>query len=148
MKLSNCFGVLAVACLALSTPLLAGNEHNTFNGGIGVGNPCNGLVVSATGPVDVVVETNTAPATPLVSVHLRFKAEGSATNGDVYKLSFMANSNFDAVAPFYDVPFHAVFVGKGNAPNFSAIGSVRVFVNGAGVPVGAHIVTFSSTCTQ
>jgi len=56
MKLSNCFGVLAVACLTLSTPLLAGNEHNSFNGGIGVGNPCNGLGVSATGAVDVVVE--------------------------------------------------------------------------------------------
>ena len=84
----------------------------------------------------------------MVSAHLRFKGEGTATNGDAYKLSFIANFNFDAVSTFYDLPFHAVYVGKGKAPNFSATGTVRVFVNGAGLPTGATITGFSSTCTQ
>ena len=150
---SVCLRVVAVMSVALfaplwATPALADNQHNTFGGGIGVGNPCNATFVSLTGPVDVVVQTNTEPDPPMVSVHLSFKGEGSATNGDAYRMSYMASANFDAVAATYDLPVHAVFVGKGKAPNFSAAGTVRVFVTAAGLPVGALITAFSSSCTQ
>jgi hypothetical protein len=150
---SICLRVVAVMTVALFAPLwatvaLADNQHNTFGGGIGVGNPCNATVVSLSGPVNIVVQTNTEPDQPVVSVHLSFKGEGAASNGDAYKMSYMASSNFDAVASTYDLPVHAVFVGKGKAPNFSAAGTIRVYVDAAGKPVGAFIQSFSSSCTQ
>jgi len=151
--ISVCLRVVAVASVALFSPLwataaLAQNQHNSFPGGIGVGNPCNATGVSLTGPVKIVVQTNTEPDQPVVSVHLTFKGEGSATNGDAYRMSYMASKNFDAVSSTYDLPVHAVFVGKGKAPNFSAAGTIRVYVNADGFPVGAGITAFSSSCTQ
>jgi len=97
-----------------ATPLLAANEHVTINGGISAFNPCNGELVSVLGPLNINVQTNTSPETPHVSVHVRFKGIGAATNGDEYQLSFIANSTFDTVATVYDVPYHSVFVGKGS----------------------------------
>lgn len=148
-----CLRVAAVMSVALfgplwATPALADNEHNTFTGGIGVFSPCNGSFVSLTGPVDIVVETNTQTDPPMVSVHLRFKGEGSAANGDAYRMSYIASANFDAVAGTYDLPVHSVFIGKGKAPNFSATGIIRVFVTAAGFPTGAFIQSFSASCTQ
>jgi len=148
MKRSNLFGYLLVTCLLTAAPLLASNEHTTFTGGIGAFNPCNGTLVTAFGPVDIVVETNTSSDTRHVTVHHLFRADGSATNGDSYGMSFMANSNFDAVASFYDLFYHAVLVGKGSAPNFSIEGNIRVFVNPEGKATGSIITTLSSSCTQ
>ena len=139
-------GLAFAGVLAMATPLLAGNESTSFGGGIGVFNPCNGAFVSATGPVDVHVVTNTNGATPMVSVHMVFKATGTDSNGDAYRMSFIANGNFDAVSGTYDVPYHAEFVGKGSASNFSGDGIVRVFVTAAGVPTGASIQTFTGQC--
>ena len=150
---SVCLRVIAVMSVALfaplwATPALADNQHNTFTGVIGVGNPCNATGVTLTGPIDIVVQTNTEPDQPMVSVHLSFKGEGSASNGDAYRMSYMASANFDAVAVNYYVPVHSVFVGKGKAPNFSATGTIRVVVNADGLPVGAWVTAFSSSCTQ
>jgi hypothetical protein len=149
MRTSRVLGALAFAgSLALATPLLAGNESTTFTGSIGVSNPCNGAFVSASGPVDIHVETNTKGKAPVVSVHMTFKADGSDSNGDAYSMSFIGNENFDAVAGTYDVPYRAEFIGKGNASNFTGEGLVRVFVTADGVPTGAFIITFSSECTN
>ena len=137
-------GLVVAGVLVMAAPLLAGNESTSFGGGIGVTNPCNGAFVSATGPVDVHVETTTQGA----SVHLVFKATGSDTSGASYRMSFIANGDFDAVAGTYDVPYHAVFVGKGSASNFTGDGTVRVFVTADGVPTGASILSFTGECTN
>jgi hypothetical protein len=137
-------GLVVAAVLALASPLFAGNESTSFGGGIGVTNPCNGAFVSATGPVDVHVETNTQGA----SVHMVFKATGSDSNGASYRMSFIANGNFDTVSGAYDVPYHAEFIGKGSASNFTGEGLVRVFVTADGVPTGASILTFDGNCTN
>jgi hypothetical protein len=98
-------------------------------------------------PTDIVFHENEDATGVHVNIALQFKASGTDTSGNDYKTSFIANGQFEGVAAFYDVQYHAVFVGHGDAPNFAYDGIVRVFVAG-GKAVGASILSLSSTCTQ
>jgi hypothetical protein len=139
------FGAVAVVCMLSSGLLYANNQKNTFIGSIGFGSTC-GPFIAADGPLDVMVQTNTNGASPLASVHLRWKMNGSDQKGNLYSGSFMGNGTFSAARGPYDLPYHAVMVGKGNVPNVRFEGNIRVFVTPGGFPAGAIITTLSATC--
>lgn len=131
-----------ILAVLFSYSLVAKTSQNSFNGGIGTVSPCTGEPLSLSGVVDLHASINGDH----VAIHLTFKGSGSNADGD-YRTSFIANGQFEGAGP-YDVSYHAVAVGKGKAPNFSYSGVVRVFVNNAGVPVGAAIQSLSSSCTN
>jgi hypothetical protein len=148
---SVCLRVVAVMSIALfaplwATPAQADNLRNTFNGGVGGWVACMEASVSLTGAIDIGVQTNTEPDQPMVSVHMNWQAQGSATNGADYRMSQSAFAKFDAVAATYDVPYHSVFIGKGKATNFTMDGIIKVYVDAAGFPTGAWIQSGSLNC--
>ena len=136
---------IAIACLVSSTALLADNQKNTFTGSIGFGSSCTSFI-NANGPFDVMVQTNTEGDSPMVSIHVRWKMDGSDRDGNDYSGSFMGNATFDSIEGAYEMPYHAVMVGKGKAPNVRFEGDIRISVTPSGRPVWASIRTFSATC--
>ncbi len=119
-----------------------------FNGGIGTWNPCNHLAVTVTGPVNLQVQTVENKNNVNVAIEGRVKLDGADSQSNPYKLSMMFNATFNAKSNQYIVPYTAIFVGQGGAPNFKLDGDVKVYVDNAGKPVGVVIVSGSSSCQQ
>jgi hypothetical protein len=137
--------LLGFAFFASGT-LAAQTTHFSFDGGIGIYNPCNGLVVVVNGPNDINYHQNTdANGGIHVGVHMRFDGNGQDSAGNPFTASFTANSQFDSLASSYDVPFHSDWTGQSAGSNFSMDGTVRVFV-ADGSAVGAGIVQVTTSC--
>ena len=142
MKVMMLAALMGLATLGLNAEVV----QNEFNGGVGFYNPCNGLLVTATGPVNLQVQTMENANKVMVSIHGRIKLEGTDSQGNAYQTSFQMNANFDAKSTQYVVPYNAIFVGQGGASNFKADGEIRIFVNAAGKPVGALIISATTSC--
>ena len=108
-------------------------------------NPCNNENVSLKGPADVTYHTNTTSGGAHYSVHVSFKGTGSGNKGNDYVVTLTANGDFDAPSStvgttlHFQMPYHAEFVSKGKAPNFSLEGTIDVGVDN-GKPVNIVIV--------
>ena len=142
MKL-KLFGVLAILCAVSAQAEVKKGE---FNGGVGGWIPCIQKVVSVTGPVSLQVQTVETPNSTMVSIHGRFKMEGTDTSSNQYKSTFQMNANFDAKSAAYVVPYSSVFIGQGGAPNFKMEGNINIYVDASGTPVGAWIASGNITC--
>jgi hypothetical protein len=142
MKL-KLFGVVAILCAVSAQAEVKKNE---FNGGVGGWVPCIQKAVTVTGPISLQVQTLDAPNKTMVSIHGRFNMEGTDTSSNQYKSTFQMNASFDAKSAQYVVPYSSVFIGQGGAPNFKMEGDVKIYVDAAGMPVGAWIVSGTITC--
>jgi hypothetical protein len=132
--------------LLVSDTLVAQNTRMSYNGQIGIYNPCNNLVVFVNGPNTIEYHENaTEHGAVHVALHMRFEGVGQDSNQTPYTATFYAHGQFDSVASSYDLPFRSVWAGQGNAPSFLMNGTVRVFV-AAGSPVGAGIVQVETSC--
>ena len=127
---------VAVLCVVISAGAVGADGTLKITRTSTLFNPCNGETVS--GPVDVelVVQTNESHNGTHVVVHRSFHGTLTGNQGNTYKVSSMANDQLDALAPFYDVPFENNVIGHGQVPDFTAAGTVRVFVNANQEPTG------------
>ncbi len=142
----------AASLLLISTSGIAGmaradgNARFDFPISVFFPNPCNGENVSLQGAADVTYHANaTGGGGTHYGVHVRFKGNGSGNQGNSYNVSLMANGEFDApsstVGPTnnFQMTYHAEFISKGKAPNFSLEGTIQVGVLN-GQPVNIVIV--------
>jgi hypothetical protein len=122
-----------------------GNARFSFPISVFFPNPCNNENVGLQGAVDVTYHTNAAGGGAHYSVHVRFKGNGTGNQGNAYNVSLMANGDFDAPTStigttlHFQMPYHAEFISKGKAPNFSLEGTIDVGVDN-GQPVNIVIV--------
>jgi hypothetical protein len=132
------------------TTINAAADHTQFNGGVGIGNPCNGEGVTGTGPVNIVyVENGSGDFT----LHLTFMSRnGVGTQGNKYVMNFVANEHFDAPTSqngnvsFFILPVHAEVVSKGGAPNFEYDAFVSISVVNGHANGAALIGPVTTTC--
>jgi hypothetical protein len=129
--------------LFVSSTLAAQTTQFSFNGGIGIVNPCNGSIVIVQGPNNIEYHQNSDENGNIhVGVHMQFDGTGQDSAGNPFTASLNANSQFGSLVSSYDVPFHSVWTGQ---ITFSMDGTVRVFV-ADGSAVGAAIVQVSTSC--
>jgi len=142
----------AAASLLLASSLIAGGARADGNARIEFPitvffpNPCNGENVSLQGAADVTYHTNpTGTGGTHYGVEVRFKGDGTGNQGNAYVVSLMANGQFDAPTStvgstlHFQMTYHAEFISKGKAPNFSLEGQIDVGVDN-GQPVNLVIV--------
>jgi hypothetical protein len=127
----------------------AGIDEKTihFTGGYGITNPCNGEF--ANGPIDIVIIVNTVQNGngTFVTVNHTSHATLIGNQGSEYQISRHAKGKFDALSNQYVIPWRGEFVGKGMAPNFTATGELRVFVNANQEPTGSQQVNVVTACS-
>jgi hypothetical protein len=147
MKL--CMPVLVLGfAFFVSGTLAAQTTQSSFDGGIGIVNPCNGSIVIVQGPNTVEYHQNSdANGNIHVGVHMQFDGTGQDSAGNPFTVSFNANSQFNSLVSSYDVPFHSVWTGATAGSTFAMDGTVRVFV--ADRPkFGANIVQVTTSCNN
>jgi hypothetical protein len=130
-----------------STGVRAGANVLHLTTDISVFNPCNSSEqVSGTLRILLVVNRQSA-GEDSVHVNVHASAQGRlASAQNTYQLSGEGDAQFDNVANFYDVPFHANVPSSGSAANLKLDGVARVFVDSAGDPVGGIVVSVTPTC--
>ena len=123
-----------------------GNARIEFPISVFFPNPCNSENVSLQGAADVMYHTNpTGAGGAHYVVEVRFKGKGSGNLGNDYVVSLLANGQFDAPTStvgstlHFQTTYHAEFISKGNAPNFSLEGTIDVGVDN-GKPINIVIV--------
>jgi len=138
-----------VLIAAMSTGLhAAGNAHTAFNGGLGTANPCNGEVVSASGPVKIVY----VEAEDHFVLHFTFKASGVGNAGNTYQFTFAGNQQFEAPTSvagnvsIFELPVNGEAITKGGAPNFEWDLGIRIFVVNGKATGAAFIGPATTTC--
>jgi hypothetical protein len=139
--------VLLVSCSVIPSMARAdGNARIDFPINVFFPNPCNSENVSLQGAADVMYHTNTTGAGGNhYGVEVRFKGTGTGNLGNNYVVSLLANGQFDAPTStvgttlHFQTTYHAEFISKGKAPNFSLEGTIDVGVDN-GVPVNIVIV--------
>jgi len=119
---------------------LMGTAHSTLL------NPCNGEIVK--GPVDflLVVQTNQTAQGPHIVVHRTFHGTLQGNLGNEYEVRSVGQAEFDALSSQYALSFENNVVGKGSAPNFTATGTVTVFVDADQNPTGYSAVATGAVC--
>lgn len=144
--------VLAVTVfcsMSLRAQLVCTKEGNgtkcTYPGAIGIGNPCDGSLVIVNGTNNVRIREHGREGHKAhVNVEMKFVGYGEDASHNAYRTIFVANGEFDAEAPNYDMSFHSMWVGT-NAPSFSMDGTVRVFAQNTEA-VGSSITQFQTAC--
>ena len=138
------FILVAIAAMLLSmTPVSAApsTTDNTFRfeGTFTLQNPCNNEVVS--GPIYInIVVTTTVTGNGETKVNVHHTSHGLLTGnaGNEYQISRVAKGQFDAISGSYVIPWTGQFIGKGDAPNFEADATLRVFVDTNNNPIGSQ----------
>jgi len=133
-------------------PVLAGGARQTqFAGVVGIINVCNGEAVVVAGTVKISYHSNqTGGGQNHYNINLRFHGTGEGNLGNLYHMSFIANSQFDAPTQdfgsfqIFDLPYRSVFISQGQSPNIEVEGTIRVFVAG-GQATGASITSITAT---
>ena len=126
--------ILAVGLVfVLSSTLTAQTDSSQtdkqgFVSTIGFTNPCNQAVVQASAPTKIDYHENSTGEGPHANIHFQIEANGQDSAGNPYRISLEANGQYDAIADWYDLPFHSVWAGQQGAPSFSLNGMMRVFV--------------------
>jgi hypothetical protein len=109
-------------------------------------NPCNGETVS--GPIDVYIVVSTAETsngTLRVNVHHNSHGTLNGNQGNEYQINRRAKGQFDEISSQYVITWIGEFIGTGAAPNFTAEGTLRVFVNAQNEPTGSQLVLPTTT---
>ncbi len=132
----------AASLLVVSSSVIAssaradGNARIEFPVNVFFPNPCNNENVNLQGASDVMYHTNpTGNGGTHYGVHVRFKGNGSGNQGNDYNVTLMANGEFDAPSStigttlHFQMTYHAEFISKGKAPNFSLEGVIDVGVD-------------------
>jgi hypothetical protein len=148
MKLSMPILVLGLAFF-ISGTATAQSIHSSFPGGIWIFNPCDGSFVTVSGPNLVNYEQNsTADGAVHVAIHMRFDGTGqdNASTPNPFAVSFIANGQFNSVVTIYEMPYHSVWTGQGNAPSFSMDGVLLVGIDKDGVAFGSAITQVHTSC--
>ncbi len=131
-----------------AVPIANADNTVSFTGTFAVVNPCNDELASGSIDVFIVVSSSvTGEGTTRVKVHHSSHASLNGDQGNVYQVSRFATDQFDALSNRYDVPWTGRFIGKNGAPNFTASGTLRVFVNSQNEPVGSLLLSITSTCS-
>lgn len=149
--------IVAIVTMLLGTTAFNANSTAatvdntfTFSGNFGLVNPCNGELVS--GPITiriVVTTTQTGNGETKVNVHHTSHGLLTGNQGNEYQVSRHAKGQFDTVSNQYVIPWTGNFIGKGDAPNFTADATLRVFTNADNEPVGSQgLVPVTRTCTD
>jgi hypothetical protein len=122
----------------------------TFGGTFGLVNPCNSELVTGNITIRIVVTTTqTGNGETKVNVHHSSHGLLTGNQGNEYQISRIAKGQFDAISNEYIIPWRGEFVGKGDAPNFSADATLRVFTNANNEPVGSQgLLPVVRTCNQ
>jgi len=153
--------IVAVVTILLSIIAINANSNPgmddktiQFTGGFGITNPCNGEFVN--GPIQVNIVVNTAQTANGPFVTINHSSQGTLLGyrlppltdptGNEYQISRHAKGKFNAFSSQYIIPWRGEFVGKGTAPNFSATGELRVFVNAEQEPTGSNLVNVTTAC--
>jgi hypothetical protein len=139
--------LLLVGCSVIASVARAdGNARVEFPISVLFPNPCNSENVTLHGAADIMYHTNaTGAGGAHYVVEVRFKGKGSGNLGNDYVVSLMANGQFDAPTStvgttlHFQTTYHAEFISKGSAPNFSLEGTIDVGVDN-GVPTNIVIV--------
>jgi hypothetical protein len=140
---------LMIAAWALTLTVFTMNSNavpadNTlrFSGTFGLQNPCNGEITNGTIDINIVV-TTTQTGNGDVKVNVHHTSHGTLTGnlGNTYQISRQAKDRFDAIASSYVIPWTGEFIATGSAPDFTADGQLRVFVNAQNEPIGSTLVT-------
>jgi hypothetical protein len=132
--------VLALTILTLDSSAMPDNTFR-FTGSFGLLNPCNGEITN--GPIDInIVVTTTETGNGDVKVNVHHTSHGTLTGnqGNTYQISRHAKDRFDAIATSYDIPWTGNFIATGSAPDFTADGTLRVFVNAQNEPIGSMLI--------
>lgn len=154
MKIKLTPVVLAAMLLCMSIPSVKSNplpfdKTLSFTGVFSLINPCNGE--SITGPIDVYIVVTTAQTgngNVKVNVHHNSHGTLSGNLGNDYQVSRRSKGQFDAISTSYVINWTGEFVGTGSAPNFTADGTLRVFVNSENEPTGSNLVMMSTQCKE
>jgi hypothetical protein len=109
-------------------------------------NPCNGELMTGLVDVHLLVQAQSDANGDHVVVHRNFSGTLTGNQGNSYKVSSIANDQFDALAPFYDLTFENNVKGHGSAPDFWVLGRMRVFVDADQNPVNYAAGVISATC--
>lgn len=121
----------------------------TYPGGIWMDNPCDGSLVKVSGTNTVRIREHGREGHKAhVNVEMRFVGYGADASQNAYRTILVANGEFDAEAPSYDMSFHSMWVGT-NAPSFSMDGTVRVDAQNDAQntkATGSHITQFQTAC--
>jgi hypothetical protein len=140
--------LLSLVLSFCAAPTAKADNTVSFTGSFGAVNPCNGEIAS--GPIDVFIVVSssvTGEGTTRVNVHHSSHAILNGNQGNVYQVNRFAMAQFDALANHYDVPWTGTFVGRGAAPNFTATGTLRVFVNAQNEPIGSLLLSITTSCS-
>lgn len=89
-------GAVVVAVGGVSGPAFAGTTHTELTDTAIANNPCNGENATITGPMDIGYQENAVGGGTRYVVHVNFKGTGSGDQENSYRLSFIANGQFDA----------------------------------------------------
>jgi hypothetical protein len=145
---------LLIANLTLlpAVPALAdGAQHTQFTGFFGFINGCNGDAVLVTGTVKITYHANqTGGGQTHYNINHNFQGTGEGSLGNHYHMSFIANDQFEAPTQdfgsfqVFDLPYRAVFLSQGQAPNIEVEGTIRVFV-ADGQATGSLITSITAT---
>ena len=140
--------LVSLVLLFCAVPIAKADNTVSFTGSFAVVSPCNGELAS--GPIDVFIvvsSSETGEGTTRVNVHHSSHASLNGSQGNVYEVSRFAMAQFDELANHYDVPWTGRFVGKGGAPDFTASGTLRVFVNAQNEPIGSLLLSITTACS-
>ena len=139
--------LLSVALSVCAVPGARADNTISFTGNFEITNPCNGEFASGPLAIFIVVSSSeTGKGTTRVRVQHSSHASLTGDQGNVYQLSRLAMAHFDAVANRYDLPWTGRIVGKGGAPDFTASGALRVFVNDQNEPIGSLLLSMTTVC--
>jgi hypothetical protein len=152
MKNKRTVAMLVALLLCLSVANVKSSARpldntTSFTGSFQLVNPCNGETV--TGPIDVYIVVSTAltgNGTLKVNVHHNSHGTLNGNQGNEYQVSRRAKGQFDAISSTYVITWMGEFIGTGAAPNFTAEGTLRVFVNAQNEPTGSTLTSLSTVC--
>jgi hypothetical protein len=141
----------AVSVLLVSSSVIAGiaradgTARIEFPISVFFPNPCNSENVSLQGAANVTYHTNPAGPATVYVVQVNFNGKGSGNQGNGYVVTLLAGGQFNAPTStvgntlHFQMPYHAEFISKGKAPDFSLGGTIDVGVQN-GQPVNIVIV--------
>jgi hypothetical protein len=140
----TCCGLLfAFAPNALADGTLAGTAQTTQY------NPCNGGYPVGTVQFLLVVQTNQTHQGPHVVVHRTFQGTLKDASGNVYQISSVGQTEFDALTTtgYYVLPFeNNVVATPSQSLSFTATGTAKVFVDSNQNPTGYSAVLTNTVC--
>jgi len=146
------FFALSLTCA--SAARAGGATRTLIASGIGLANPCSGEIVIVEGPGQTIYEENlTEDGATHYQINGVFRGTGTGSFGNVYHVSLRQGGQFDAPTEDFGsyqtflTNYKADFVSEGTAPNFSAEGTLKVFVAG-GQSVGGIITSLTVSRCQ